>query len=239
MKKYILWPDTHVPYEDKKAVNLALRVADAFEPDGIVLKGDFQDAYPISDFPKKKRARIEDEIYAGRKLLDRIEAIGAKTHDFEEGNHEARLPTYIAKNCPELSGIIPSLATLLGLHPKWTWHPYRSVMRLGKLHLSHDFGASGPTAHIKAMNDVWGNAAHGHTHHFGIQYKGSLSGKSHFGAALGCLADKNQVEYMNRAKCAHWVQGLGLGYLLPNGNFHLTLCPFVNGVAIVEGKVVR
>ena len=233
IKRILLWPDTHVPYEDKQAVRLALKVQDTFEPDITVVLGDFIDAYPISDFPKRHRANVEDEIDAGKRLLEKI-----KPQVFLEGNHEFRLPTYVAKKCPELAGLIPSMQTLLGLE-KAAWYPYRSVYKVGRLHLSHDFGAAGAMAHVKAMNDVWGNTAHGHTHHFGIQYKGNLRGTAHFGASIGCLADKSKVDYMNRAKCAHWVHGVGLGYLLENGNIHLTLVPFVEGVAMVNGKIIR
>lgn len=245
VKKVILWPDTHVPYEDKKAVALALRVGKAFFKDVpkkdriVVIGGDFLDAYPISRFPKTRRAFFEEELSCARTLLDKIEGLGATRYHYVEGNHEARLTAYLAAQCSELFGLFPKLPQLLSLDSRWSWHPYHSLLKLGKAHISHDFGNSGPTAHVQAARKVGGNAIHFHTHWAGIHYQGTLKGSSHFGAALGCLADRSKVDYMNAAGVAHWSHAVGLGYLYDDGDFHLTVCPMVRGRATVEGREVR
>jgi predicted phosphodiesterase len=238
VKKYLLIPDTHAPYHDVKAWALAMKVGRAFKPDGIVVMGDFIDAYPISQFPKTRRDSFEAELASARTLLDDLEKLGAKEYHYLEGNHEYRLTAHLAKNCPELFGLFPKLPQLLGLKA-WVWHEYHDLLKLGKAYFTHDTGGAGPTAHHRSAVDVGGNVAIGHTHHAGIQYKGTLKGTAHFGAALGCLADRTKADYMTRVKTAHWVQGVGLGYAYKDGDFHLNYVPFVRGRATVEGKEVK
>ena len=243
VQKVLAVPDLHAPYHSEAAFRLAIKVGRKFfqhtppKDRIIVVMGDFIDGYPISQFPKTRRASFEEEIAVARECLDELESLGAKRLEYLEGNHEARLTKYLANKCPELFGMFPKIPTLLKLD-RWRWHPYHTLLKLGKAYFSHDFGGSGGLSHIKAMMDVDGNSVQGHTHHTGIHYRGNLKGSAHFGASLGWLGDPEQIDYANRAKVAHWTHNVGLGYLYPNGHFHLSLCPFVSNSATVEGKLV-
>lgn len=236
MQSVLVIPDTHAPFHDVKAWALAMKVGRFIKPDRVVILGDFVDCYSISKFTKEGRGTLAEEISVARKLLNEVDALGAKRYFYLSGNHEFRYPKYIADKAPELAGVLPTMPELLQLGPKWTWTPYHDLLRMGHAHFTHDVGGCGPTAHMKASLDVGGNVAMGHTHHMGVHYRGTLKGSAFFGAALGCLADRKQVDFMNRAKTAHWVHGVGVGYLRSNGDFHLQAVPFVNGCAVVNGK---
>jgi predicted phosphodiesterase len=238
VKKYLIVPDAHFPFVDRASWRLLLKVGRAFKPDGIIVLGDFIDCYSISDFPKTRRMSIVDELASAREGIEDLEKLGAKKHHFIAGNHENRLPKHIAKHAPEIAGLVPSMRTLLGLE-RWTWTEYHDLLKVGRAWFTHDVGRCGPLAHIAAANDVGSNTAIGHTHHFGIEYRGNLKGSARFGSALGCLADRSQVDYAHKARVASWVHGCGLGYLMGDGDFHLALCPFVRSRAIVEGKEIR
>jgi hypothetical protein len=243
VKKLFLLPDLHSPYHDEEAFKLALKVGRVFfgtrprKDRIVVVMGDFIDCYTISKFPKQHRSTFQEELDSARSCLDDLEGLGAEEMHYLEGNHEARLPKYVAEQAPELFDLMPKMPALLGLD-KWHWHPYHDLLKMGKAYLTHDVDGAGPLAHIKASMDVGGNVVIGHTHHAGIHYRGMLKGSAHFGASLGWLGDPMKIDYKNRAKVAHWTQGVGLAYLYPDGAFHLTYCPFIRGAATVEGKLV-
>ena len=239
MKKYLIVPDAHFPFVDRKSWALLLKVGRAFKPYGIIVLGDFIDCYSVSDFPKSRRMSLDEEILSARDGIADLESLGATKHHFIAGNHENRLPKHLAKHAPELAGLVPSLRSLLGVTaPKWTWTDYHDLLKIGRAYFTHDVGKCGPLAHVSAANDVGGNTIMGHTHHFGVEYRGNLKGSARFGSALGCLADRAQVDYASKARVAAWVHGCGLGYLYPDGDFHLTPTPFIRNRATVEGREI-
>jgi predicted phosphodiesterase len=234
----LLIPDTHAPFHDAKAWRLAMQVGRYVKPDHVIVLGDFVDCYAISKFTKERRGTLAEEIAVARGLLDDLESLAANRYSYICGNHEFRYPKYIADRAPELAGIVPAMREMLGLGKHWSWTDYHDLLRIGHAHFTHDVGGAGATAHMKAALDVGGNVAIGHTHHMGIHYRGTLKGSAFFGAALGCLADRTKVDYMHRARTAHWVHGVGVGYLRSNGDFHLQAVPFVNGCAVVNGTEI-
>jgi len=237
MKRYLVIPDCHFPFVDKKSWALLLKVGRVFKPYGIIVLGDFIDCYSISRFSKTKRMTLEEEILSARDGIADLESLGAKKHHFIAGNHEHRLPQYIAGAAPELAGLFPKMPALLGLD-RWTWTDYHDLLKIGRAYFTHDVGKCGPMAHVAASNDVGGNTVMGHTHHFGVEYRGNLKGSARFGSSLGCLADRAQADYASKARVAHWMHGCGLGYLYSDGDFHLNLCPFIRGRATVEGREI-
>lgn len=169
-------------------------------------------------------------------MLRKVESLKAAKNVFIEGNHEARWPKYIADNAPDAFGLFPSMRALLGLD-KWTYIPYRESFYLGDGEFTHDTGAYGSTAHVRAAHEAGSSICIGHTHFAGVEYRGHRNRNVYFGAALGCLADKSKIDYQSRVKTTHWTHGVGLGYLVGE-KVHLNFCPFILGKAVVEGKVV-
>lgn len=167
--------------------------------------------------------------------------MGAEKHDFVEGNHEYRLPRYLQEKAPELADLdeltIPNLLQLDG--GGWNYVPYREFHKVGKLHVTHETGKAGATAHVSAMNDFQDNVVIGHTHRMGVSYAGNAKGHPHVGAMFGWLGDKSKVDYMHKIKANRdWMLGFGVGYLEPNGIIHLQAVPIINYKVVVEGKLV-
>lgn len=237
LRKHMLWPDTHAPYEDKQAVELALKVAR--DCDEIVILGDFADFYTVSSHSKDpSRSRLlKKEAEYTNKLLDRIEALGKKV-TITWGNHEYRYDRYISEHAPELYGLV-SVDELFRVKERgWKSIPYMHSHKIGRLIVTHDVGHAGSRAHTQSRQGCEGNIAIGHTHRLAVEYVGNLKGSSHVGAMLGWLGDRKHIDYMHTAKSAPWQLGFGVVYEdVKRRNAHLVPVPIIDYTCVVDGKL--
>jgi len=244
LEKILLVPDTHSPYEDKKAWKLLLKVAESFKPKHLIIEGDFADCYGISDFNKDPNRMLKFDWEAEetvKRLKEIKEASGASNLQFIEGNHEDRLRRYLQKNAPELYNFIsvPKIFKLDEMGYKFT--PYKETYKLGKLNVTHDAGNAGKTAHYQALDVYQHNIVIGHTHRIGYTVQGSASNERHVGAMFGWLGDVEQVDYMHKVKAKkEWSLGFGIGYLdKTTGNVYLVPVPIVNYSVVIEGVLFK
>jgi predicted phosphodiesterase len=242
IKKLLFWPDTHRPYHSKRAVQVALQCAKAFKPDVLVILGDFADCYSVSAHDKgPDRVRhLRDEILDVNEGLDELDRLGVPEKHYVEGNHEYRLERYLMQKAPELFGLV-DIPTLFRLKERgWKYTPYRSHLKLGKLHITHDVGQAGKYAIQRSLADVQGNIAIGHTHRIGYAIEGSARGDAHVGAMFGWLGDFDSIDYLHKLKALReWSHGLGVGYMESSGVVHLQPIPIIKDSAVVEGKLIK
>lgn len=245
MRRLLIVPDTHRPFHSKKAVRLLLKVAKEWKPDVCVVLGDYVDCLAASAHEKNlaRRHDLAWELEDANRGLDELDAaLGPScTRHFLMGNHEHRLERYISQRAPELFPFV-QMHKLLRLEERgWRATPYRQHLKLGKLHLTHDFGRAGPKAHEQAISDVLGNAVIGHTHHLGVVYQGNAAGDSHVGAAFGWLGDSSTIDYLHQAKAARsWHLGFGVGHMEEDGTAHLQAVPIIGGGrCVVDGVLYR
>jgi predicted phosphodiesterase len=240
LERILIVPDTHVPYEDRRAVRLLLEIAKEFQPKHLIFLGDFWDFYSVSSHSKNpnRTTNLEDEINYGRKLLATIKGVaGNPKTTFIAGNHEDRLTRYLMDKAPALYNI-NSLPKVLGLKQLGVdYVPYKEAYQLGKVLYTHDAGYAGANAHRQSFNAFQHSVVIGHTHRVAYEIHGSALGSSHLAAMFGWLGDPDQVDYMHRIKIKRdWSQGIGVGYLTPhNGYTYLQPIPFVNYTAVVNG----
>jgi predicted phosphodiesterase len=242
LEKLLFVPDSHVPYEDKKAFNLLLKAGAAFKPDRIIIIGDFADFYAVSSHSKNPNRRhdIQWEIEQVKARLKDLGRLGASRKYYVAGNHEDRLSRYLMDKAPALfnSVKIPEILNLREMG--WEYTEYKDSLALGKLNITHDTGNCGPYAHYRAQEVFQGNVVIGHTHRLGYAVVGNAKGKPHVGAMLGWLGDFNQVDYMHKVQALRsWAHGFGIGYMEPNGIVHVQPVPIVEGKVIIEGKLIR
>lgn len=240
LEKILLVPDTHVPYHDKKALELVHKVAAYLKPDQIVIGGDFIDNYTVSAHSKdpNRALRLKEEVVATIKELEKIKKLGAKKLVFLGGNHEDRLERYLMDKAPELYNIISTPKILELERMGYKYHPYKESYRIGKLVLTHDLGKAGRTAHLKALDDAHHNIVIFHTHRLGYAVEGNINGDKHVGAMLGWLGDVETIDYKHKALAKkEWALAFGVAYHDPStGNVHVQPVPIVNYSCVVEGK---
>lgn len=235
MKKILFVPDVHAPYHDKRAVALVRKVVEKWQPDTIVILGDFLDNLAVSghEDAKVREKNLKREVEAAEAALWEL-VDGVREKHFVIGNHETRLDRYIAKKAPELAGLL-SVEEMLGLGAFDGVTPYNETLKLGKLNITHDVGKAGQNAHRQAAQSYMGSAIIGHTHRMGYDVLGRQAGAPVVAAMFGWLGDYRQVEYLHRAEAKRWPLGFGIGRMEPNGVVHVTPVPIVNYKACVEG----
>lgn len=237
MKKIIFVPDTHAPAHDERAVRVVEQVVNDWEPECLVVLGDWLDNLAVSGHePAKVQDRnLKHEVAVAATRLEGLTR-GIKERHYIIGNHETRLERYIAKKAPELDGLL-DIADMLCLR-KWTSiTPYNETLKLGKLNITHDVGKAGQNAHRSAAQSYMGSAIIGHTHRMAYDVIGRQAGPPVVAAMFGWLGDYRKVEYLHRAEAKRWPLGFGIGRMEPNGVVHVTPVPIVNYKACVEGRL--
>ena len=243
LERIVFIPDTHVPFHNKKAFNLVKKVIKTLGVNTMVTLGDFADFYSVSSHSKdpKRKLNLLQEINAVNKALDELDALGCKKKYYIEGNHEWRYARYIRDKAPELSEM-NSIPKMFRLKERgWKFTPYMEHTTIGKLHLTHDTGKAGKTAHSAARADFGEkNVVIGHTHRMAYDVTGCVTGKTHVAAMFGWLGDTRQIDYMHRSKAwRDWPLGFGMGYKERDGTVHLVPIPIINNrKCCVEGRII-
>jgi predicted phosphodiesterase len=146
-KAFVMY-DPHIPYHNEHAYSVALDYAVDFEPDDIIIGGDFADFKHVSfwkDAPG--RANFTDEINVVRGYLMNLRTLfPTQRVIYLEGNHEARLARYLYTKAPELYGLpeltVPTLLKLADLNIEYVSNISllthgQSPFKLGKLFVLH------------------------------------------------------------------------------------------------------
>ena len=110
MPKVLFATDAHVPFQDKWAVELALKIGEDYDPDLRVAGSDGLDFYTLSRFDKDpsrgKRITLQDEIYQWQ-VMEQVwnDACPRAKARYLLGNYEIRLRRYIWNKAPEISSL--------------------------------------------------------------------------------------------------------------------------------------
>jgi len=106
-RRCLILSDIHVLFQANRAITAALQYGDSFDPDAILINGDFFDFYQLSKFIKKPTlVSVGNELLAGGKLLDLISARFPKAKKvFKKGNHDERWDKYLYDVAALLSDI--------------------------------------------------------------------------------------------------------------------------------------
>lgn len=137
MEKYLVIGDLQVPYHDPKAVEVMLRIAEDFKPDGLVINGDFCDWRTLSDhYAARDEAgerlipTLKQEVAIQRDLLNEIlTRVKPQNAWWNDGNHEWRLNRMLFKQ--------PTVVQLLGFKDIADKLTVKSLFDLDKLGIRH------------------------------------------------------------------------------------------------------
>ena len=116
--KIMVVSDIHVPYQDKRAVEIMHEFSKDYKPNKIYINGDLVDFYKLSTFDQDpyRKETVKDEVYMARLFLSELRKNNPRSNiTFLHGNHENRLQRYLWRN-PELDGLdVLQLKKLLDL----------------------------------------------------------------------------------------------------------------------------
>ena len=236
-------PDVHVPFEDKRAWNLMLKVGKDLKPKRIVVLGDLVDFYSVSSHSKdpNRALQLPHEIEAARRCLDQLDGLGARDKIYIEGNHEDRLRRYLQDKAPELFGVV-GVPALLSLRERgWKHIPYKKHTKVGLVYATHDVGASGQNAVFKALAAFQHSVVSAHSHRMAYVVGGDALGEPKISCSFGWLGDADAVDYMQDISVrTAWSLGFGIGYLnTETGIVHITPVPVVKYSVVVNGRLYQ
>jgi hypothetical protein len=148
---------------------------------------------------------------------------------YNEGNHEYRLPRYLARNAPELYNV-PGMTVRDFLKIEtWgiQWIPTEEDVHFGKLSVfhGHEYRGGGlmvaRTMLIKAMDNI----LFGNFHRPQEFIKPTIKDKILGSWSTGCLCDLHP-RYLPKND---WVHGFAIVTLSENGNFQIENKKIING----------
>ena len=102
----LILSDIHFPYQDNKALELAINYGIENKVNCVYLNGDILDFYQCSRFTKDRRLRdMAGELEMGREFLKLMQETFKCPIYYKIGNHEKRYEDYLMIKAPELLGI--------------------------------------------------------------------------------------------------------------------------------------
>lgn len=206
MKKILVIPDIHFPYEDKPAINCVLSSIKQYKPDEIVLLGDLVDFYKVSHYVKtdSRALSVQEECDIAHSFLSILRKICPGKITLIEGNHENRLIKFLSSRSPELSDIRGlTLKSLLRLDElKINLIKYNHDYILHGIHFIHGT-AAGKTATRSCIAKYGTNTIQGHTHRVSSVYT-TYKDRIISAHEIGCLASLEvSKDYTDHADWQH------------------------------------
>jgi len=228
--------DLHIPYQDNKAIELALNYGLDKNVNCILINGDLLDMPNHSRFEKDWRMRSTfEEFEATRQLLISLRKTFPKAKIiFKEGNHDDRWERWLYVKAPEIFDdpefrldVRLKLGELKIDHVK-----DKRIIKIGKLSVLHGhemFGGSGGvnparSTFLKTMSSV----VVGHYHKTSSHVETTMEGDVISVHSVGCLCGLNPL-YAPINK-----HNLGFAYVemdIKTGEYH------INNLKIIKGKV--
>lgn len=257
--KWAMVGDLQIPYEDKRAVALWLKVMKAWKPNAIDIVGDVDDQLEYSTFSDGTTdeffARLKKEEDPSPLHLIKKNADGAKQfyatvrkqHPEADihvslGNHDIRIFKYVDRKAPDYNALVTPNA-LWGLDDhRMTWRMYheKPLMRFGGVHVHH--GDTVTTTGLSVRNDIENydiSLIRGHDHRGGLVTKTyPLSGRTLQGLGTGHMCDPSQYGLQYTINPS-WEQGFGIGHVV--GDFaHLQFIPITpDYTCVVDGRIFK
>jgi UDP-2,3-diacylglucosamine pyrophosphatase LpxH len=243
IKRALVIPDCHIPYQDQSAYELMLAVAKDLDPDELVILGDYADFFAINSHGK-------DADMVGVLLMDEVQEVIAKLEElvrlfpnakkvFCEGNHEYRLTRYLSQKAPDLFGVVdvPSILELDRLGFQYVpYGPNQKYNILGsKLIARHSPLAGGKHVAMNTAEKAMCSVIFGHTHRIQEAQIVTISGENYRGISSGWLGDKNS-KVMQYVKNHHqWALGFSIVSVLEDGTWFNTLTHIIDDKCMYNG----
>lgn len=248
-KRYLVIPDMHLPYEDRKAVKTLIKFIGEYQPDEVVQIGDIMDYPQPSRWSKGTAAEYEgsvfvDSRYAQDRFLEPLREVYSGPFGVIEGNHDSRPRTYLSTYAPalaesgefELSKLldfkrfrVDMLPDFYDVLPGWTMtHGHKGGIRLSQI--------AGNTA-LNAAKKFGRSIIMGHTHRLAVgAFAEGYQGEVHrtlTGFEVGHLANMKLMDYLKGA-AGNWQAGFGIVHV-DGKHVHPERIPITNNRFIVDG----
>lgn len=234
--KWLILSDVHLPHHDKRTVESAVEEARRSGAVGVLLNGDIMDCGELSTHDRDpSEPRLEDEVDIATRFFEWLRSRLPRARlIWREGNHEARLPRYLARNAKALCGgnrvTLPSLVGSDKFGVEWV--DGGRIAMLGKLAVvhGHEFkGGGGVNPARWLFLQAVSTAMCGHFHRTSEHHETGLDRRTHGVWSVGCACFLYPRWYRNNK----WNHGYAIATVEADGHFSVT-----NRRILRDGRVV-
>ena len=245
IKKALIIPDCHIPYEDKRAYDLMLEVARDVDPDEVVILGDYADFYAVNSHGKDAELAgnlLQDEIYEVILRLKELNKMFPRAKKvYIEGNHEYRLERYISKKCADLYGLVTLEAILELKLLGFQYVPYGPHQKYSILDspliARHEPLAGGKHVAQNTVEKAMSSVIFGHTHRIQEAQVVTMNGENLRGISSGWLGDSSH-KVMGYVKGHHqWAHGFSILHVLDDGTWFNSLIHIIDYKCYYNGYI--
>ena len=253
MKKCVVLPDIHFPYENEQAVKVAFKFIKWFKPHILILGGD---ALEMESIDHWKREKHNLRTFEGKRLLDDYKSFDKKIltplermcpnarRIYLGGNHE-QWAERLVDECPQLEGMVEPEKALRLKERGWEWIPYlikqkhggvrKGILKIGKLTIVHGEYTNKYHAN-KTAETFMKSVLYMHTHDLQLITKVTVEDPNDFHTAqsCGCLCDRSPQYMWGRPN--RWVHAFSVTYFQDNGNFNTYVPVIIRGRFIFAGR---
>ena len=249
VKRVIVTPDKHFPYEDKPAINVLCQSIEKIKPDAYIDLGDLGEWESVShwQWKKKKRPPLEyqlpsihkevEEVNNGLDIIDKsLKKAGCTEKYMLEGNHDDWLNRFVYEN-PFLSNLLFRKAMKLK-ERGYYYYPNGKYLKMGKLHFYHGNHYGGVTHARNHLLKLGCNIMYGHYHDLQQASVTHMDGpKSAW--SIGCLKDMSDDsnEFLGNRR-TNWSHAFAIVDFFNNGYFTVHILQIINGVTSLWGEVI-
>lgn len=257
--KWLFVGDLQIPYQDKRALDLFMKVAKAWRPNAIDVVGDIDDQLEYSSFSdgttdeffnQLKKEEDSDPLPFVKRNADgarqfykdlRAQHKRADIHA-SLGNHDIRIFKYFDKKFPDAKGMVTP-EFLWGLDSVGiTYRMYSEppLERFAGVHVHH--GATTTTTGLAVRSDIETyniSLARGHDHRGGVVYKSyPMTGQKLVGLGTGHMCDPSKYGLQYTINPS-WELGFGIAHV-ENDIAHLQFIPITRDYScVVDGKLFQ
>lgn len=229
---HVMLNDIQFPFQDSLVLDRLVKpFVQELKPRSVKLNGDITDCHLLSVFDKNPMTKegLLDEIKLSGALMSWTSkaVTNPEENEWNGGNHEDRMRRYMWANAPVLveTGIVDFDKVFKCSEYGYTYYPYMTKLRLGKLMWTHgsivrqESGASAKAHFLKYGCSV----IIGHTHRLGQYFKTNDYGE-HAAYENGHLCDMDKVEYV---KDPDWQEGFAVIQVYKDGTFNVEQCKII------------
>jgi predicted phosphodiesterase len=250
--KTLILPDLHLGSHDDSALRVALKVAEDYRPEEVVILGDWLDAHELSahqagDRREALAAGYFTEVGHCREVLEFFEALASvRRVTFIEGNHEYRVERWATATGGFAESVVDRVSprTLLseGRRAKFRWVPYKAEDTPSHVEIApgliacHGWSTAKHAAAAHLGRALGLSVVHGHTHRRQTYVlRHPVTGRQIEGHSPGCLS-KLQPLWVSGP--TDWSQGVTLLNTVRD-RWTLTAVPIEQGTAILpDGRSI-
>ena len=249
VKRAIVTPDKHFPYEDKPAIQALIYAIELVKPDIYVDLGDVGEWESVSEWQWKRKKKppleymippIEEEIVQINSGMDRIDraldSVNCKERHFCEGNHDNWLNSF-SQTYPYLGQYTVKKALRLD-ERGYKYHPFGKFLKIGKLFFYHGHQYGGQYHTANHLRKLGCNVMYGHWHDLQQMSATHMDGpKSAW--SIGCLKDMSSEanQWLNNRRI-NWAHAFAIVDFYCKGLFTVNVVQIIDGRCSIRGNLI-